>query len=109
MQEQNENTNLFLKKFYYEISCYNLPLFTLFCTKSMGSAQPMMTHKEKKNGKKHFCHWSSLDHVLSIKTFTDKKNCLYLTVCVPGLDNKCCPASHSTYFSHNPGQRAFAE
>lgn len=47
MQEQNGNTNLFLKFFYYETSCYNnLPLFTLFVQKSMGSAQPM-THKEK--------------------------------------------------------------
>lgn len=29
MQEQNENAKLFLRKIYYEISCYILPLFTL--------------------------------------------------------------------------------
>lgn len=52
----------------------------------MGSAQPI-THKEKK----HFCHWIFLDHVLSIKTFTDQKKkqqkkncCVWLFV----LDNK---------------------
>lgn len=82
MQNKMENTNLFLEKIYYEISCYNLPLFTLFCTKFMGSVQPM-THKEKKN----FCHWSCLDHVLSIKKLLTKKKkmvCLYLCdfVCI---------------------------
>lgn len=61
-------------------------------------------------GKKYFCHWNSFDHVLSIKTFTDKRTCcLWLCVCVTGLDNKWCPASCSTYFSNNLGQRAFVE
>lgn len=49
MQEQNENAKLFLRKIYYEISCYILPLFTLFCTKSVGSAQTITHEKEKKN------------------------------------------------------------
>lgn len=34
--------------------------------------------------KKYLCHWSSLDHMLSIK-HTDKQ---LLSVCVPALDNK---------------------
>ena len=59
----------FWKQFYYEISCYNLPLFTLFVQ------NPWVVHNPWLTRKKYFCHWSSLDHVLSIKTFTDKKNC----------------------------------
>lgn len=80
-----------------------LAIIHSFCTKSMGGAQSTTHEKEIK----YFRHWSSFDHVLSIKTFTDKKTAVSLTVCVPGLDNKWCPASCGTYFSHNLGQRAF--
>lgn len=80
MQEQNENTNLFFENILLWNLMLQLAIIHSFCTKSMGSAQPM-THKEKERKKKYFCHWSSLDHVLSIKTFTDKKPaCIWLFV-----------------------------
>lgn len=50
MQEQNENAKLFLRKIYYEISCYILPfILFFFCTKSVGSAQTMTHEKKKKS------------------------------------------------------------
>lgn len=52
MQEQNESTNLFLKNFLlWNLMLQLAIIHSFFCTKFMGSAQPM-THKEKKKKKK---------------------------------------------------------
>lgn len=78
MQEQNENANLFWKKFIMKSHVTTCHYSLFFCTKFMGSAQPMC-HKEKKQNKKNqqtSVTGVSLDHVLSIKSFTDKKTLL---------------------------------
>lgn len=50
-----------------------LAIIHSFCTKCMGVHGPWLEERKKIN-----CHWSSLDHVLSIKTYWPKrkeKNC----------------------------------
>lgn len=83
--------------------------YSLFCTKSVGCAQTITHEKEKNNNKKTWlCHWSCLDHVLSIKTFTEKKLlCLRLFEYL-GLTINGALHSHNTCFPRNLGQRAFA-
>lgn len=64
-----KNAKLFLKKNLLRNLMLQLAIIHSFCTKSMGGAQSTTHEKEIK----YFRHWSSFDHVLSIKTFTDKK------------------------------------
>lgn len=92
----------FEKQIYYEISCYNLPLFTLFLQKPMGSA-PSMAHGEKKQtqNSSHLGFFFK-DHVLSIFFFTDKRTAVWLFV------NMTETINLTLYFSFNSGQRAFA-
>lgn len=80
MQEQNEITNLFFEKKFIMKSHVTTCHYSLF----FFVQNPWVVTTHDSQGKKYFCHWSSLDHVLSIKTFTDKK-LLCLTVCVPGF------------------------
>lgn len=91
MQEQYENANLFLKIFLLWNLMLQLAIIHSFCTKCMGVHGPWLEERKKKN-----CHWSSLDHVLSIKIYWPKrkenKNLLCLTLCVPGWHSTCCPS-----------------
>lgn len=75
MQEQSEDTNLFLKKFItksHVTTCH----YSLFLYKNLWEVQNPRPIKKKQN-KKHFRRWSSLDHVLSREK---TKLCVWLFV-----------------------------
>lgn len=94
-KNKNKNTNLFLKKLYYEISCYNLPLLTLFIQNTWAVTAHDSRKKNKK--KKPVTGVPCAIH----KNLLTKKDCcvrdwLCSIYCL--LDNKCFPASCHTYF-----------
>lgn len=107
-KNKNENTNLFLKKLYYEISCYNLPLMTLFVQNTW--AVTAQDSREKTNKQKTSV--TGVPCAIHKNLLTKKKTncCVWDWLCTIFClsDNKCFPASCHTYFLYNLGQRAFA-
>lgn len=91
MQEQNENAKLFLRKIYYEISCYILPLFTLLY-KICGLCTNYNPWKGKKQQKNMTLSLELLRPCAIHKNFYWEKTAVSQTVWVPGFNNKWCLA-----------------
>lgn len=85
---------IFEKKFYYKISCYNLPLFnSFFCTKSM-------THKEKKTLLSlEFLRPCAIHKNVNWQKKQKKQPAASLTVCVCGWDGEWWPCPGAAHYS----------